>query len=153
MKHLKKFNESASVDFLSESELKEILLEFTDLDLTYTIKYKSFKLYNNSDFIPVKEFGNDSAYELEEWDLYNKQGDLHKGYQISFQEFYKGGYFAIDVQRGDNQRVFGVPTEKLYKFFELVKETQYTIESMGHLFLLSTHKNAEFDFMIIENKN
>jgi hypothetical protein len=42
--------------------------------------------------------------------------------------------------------------KNLYKFFELVKETQYTIESMGYVFLLSTHKNAEFDFMIIENK-
>jgi hypothetical protein len=146
MKHLKKFNESASVDFLSESELKEILLEFSDLDLTYTIKYKSFKLHDNW-FMPVREFRNSS-----EWDSYNEQGDFHKGYQVSFGEFYKDGYSATDVQRGDNQRVFGVPTEKMYKFFELVKEVQYTIESMGYLFLLSTHRHGEFDFMIIENK-
>jgi len=66
---------------------------------------------------------------------------------------YNKKILKTDIQRGDNQRLFGVPTEKIYKFFQLVKEVQYTIESMDHIFLLSTHKNAEFDFMIIENKN
>jgi len=83
---------------------------------------------------------------------WESQPNLHKGIQVSFSEFFKDGYFATDIQRGDNQRVFGVPNNNLYKFFEITKDVQYRIESMGYFFLLSTHKNGEFDFMIIENK-
>jgi len=151
MRHLKKF-ESKSDSFLSESDLKEVLLEFTDIDLTYTIKKKSFVVYVQEGdvcFMPIGANGNGDWSNLKK----DTEKDYVRGYQISFPEFYTDGYFASDVQRGDNQRVFGLPSEKLYKFFQLVKEVQYTIESMDHIFLLSTHKNAEFDFMIIENKN
>jgi hypothetical protein len=36
------------------------------------------------------------------------------------------------------------------KFFEITKDIQERIESMGYTFLLSVHENAEFDIIIIE---
>jgi hypothetical protein len=144
MKHLKKFNESKEEDiFTDESLLHDILLEYAECNLTYKIKYKAFSLYENEYFMPVgdlpKGFGT------------IKQ-NLNRGFQISFSEIFKDGYSATDVQRGENQRFFGKPNNNLYKFFEITKDVQYRIESMGYIFLLSTHKNGEFDFMIIENK-
>ena len=150
MKHLKKYNESNEVDIFSdESILHDILLEYVDCGAKYTLEYKAFKNWDNEDFIPVKEFGNASAFGLEEWSEISP--DLYKGYQVSFTKFFKDGYYAVDV-RGDNQKIFGKPNDNLYKFFEITKEVQYRIESMGYIFLLSTHKNGWFDFMIIENK-
>jgi len=152
MKHLKKFNESNEEDIFSdESILHDILSEYVECDAKYTLKYKAFKIFDGQDFMPVgneltKGFVNIPA------NYWESQPNLHKGIQVSFSEFFKDGYFATDIQRGDNQRVFGVPNNNLYKFFEITKDVQYRIESMGYFFLLSTHKNGEFDFMIIENK-
>lgn len=145
MKHLKKYNESKDEDIFSdESLLHDILSEYAECNTKYNIKYKAFKLWEDQYFMPVggelpKGFGNIKS-------------DLNKGYQVSFTEFFNNGYSATDVQRGDNQRVFGTPNNNLYRFFEITKDVQYRIESMGYIFLLSTHKNGEFDFMIIENK-
>lgn len=146
MKHLKKFNESKEEDiFTDESLLHDILSEYVECAVKYTIKPKAFKLWDEN-FMPIS---NDKVYFNGE--IFSNES-IYKGYQISFEEFYKDGYFATDVQRGDNQRVFGKPNNNLYKFFEITKDVQYRIESMGYTFLLSTHKNGEFDFMIIENK-
>lgn len=145
MKHIKRYNESNEEDIFSdESILHDILSEYLECNAKYTLKYKAFKIFDGQDFMPVggdlpKGFGTIKS-------------DLYKGIQVSFSEFFKDGYFATDIQRGDNQRVFGVPNNNLYKFFEITKDVQYRIESMGYIFLLSTHKNGEFDFMIIENK-
>lgn len=147
MKHLKKFNESIEEDiFTDESLLHDILLEYAECNVKYTIKPKGFKLWDGENFMPIS---NDKVYFNGE--IFNDES-IYKGYQVSFEEFYKDGYSATDIQRGENQRVFGKPNNNLYRFFEITKEVQYRVESMGYIFLLSTHKNAEFDFMIIENK-
>jgi hypothetical protein len=144
MKFIKKYNESKSHDFIDKEYLDDILIEFSDLGLNYTIKYKAFKIFDDENFMPV-------GGELPEG-FGNIKQELYRGYQVSFPEFYKDGYFATDIQRGENQRIFARPNDKFYKFFRLVSEVQSRIESMGFIFLLSTHKHAEFDFMIIENK-
>jgi hypothetical protein len=60
---------------------------------------------------------------------------------------------ANNKQRGDNRRNFAIPNDNLYKFFEITKDIQDRIESMGYTFLLSVSHNAEFDILIIEKKN
>lgn len=157
MKHLKKFNESKEVDIFSdESILNDILLEYVDCGVRYVLKPKAFKVWDGQDFMPI----GDKVYF--NGDIFNDPS-VYKGYQISFSKFFKEGYYATDVQRGENQKIFGKPSDDLYKFFEITKEVQYRIESMGYIFLLSTHNSramvgssieldGEFDFMIIENK-
>lgn len=150
MKHLRKFNESKEIDIFSdESILHDILLEYSDMLVKYSLKKKVFILHDDEYFMPIGPGGDG------DWTNMNGvtwKPEYHKGYQVSFEEFYKNGYSANDIQRGDNRRVFGKPNDNFYKFFEITKDVQYRIESMGYIFLLSTHKNAEFDFMIIENK-
>jgi hypothetical protein len=143
MKHLKKYNESKEDDIFSdESILHDILLEYVECGAKYTIKPKSFKIFDiGVDFIPIAFNGDIS-----------NDPSIYKGCQISFTKFFNDGYYATDVQRGENQKLFSVPKNNLYRFFEITKDVQYRIESMGYIFLLSTHKDTEFDFMIIENK-
>lgn len=157
MKHLRKFNESNEEDiFTDESLLHDILSEYVDCGVEYRITYKAFGRWDNNDdnnFIPIgpSTLGNFNT-DTNTKNYFGGTPTAHKGYQITFEELYKDGYSATDVQRGYNQKVFGKPNNNLYKFFEITKDVQYRIESMGYIFLLSTHKNAEFDFMIIENK-
>jgi hypothetical protein len=151
MKHLKKYNESNEDDiFTDESLLHDILLEYVDCQAKYTIKYKSFILMDGYYFIPVSAAGGESSLELKNFQ--NLKPSAYKGYQISFSSYEnENRYVATDIQ-GPNKKVFCKPNNNLYKFFDITKDVQYRIESMGYIFLLSTHKNYEFDFMIIENK-
>jgi len=153
MKHLKRYNESNEEDIFSdESLLRDILSEYVECNITYALRAKAFKLWDGENFMPI---GSDRVYFNGE--IFNDPL-IYKGYQVSFSEFFNNGYrfnngyCAVDVQRGENQKVFGVPKNNLYRFFEITKEIQYRIESMGYIFLLSTHKNGKLDFMIIENK-
>lgn len=146
MKHLKRYNESKEEDIFSdESILKDILSEYVECDVKYTIKPKAFRIFDNKDFMPI-DIDNPFNGDI------SNDPSIYKGCQISFTKFFNDGYYATDVQRGENQKLFSVPKNNLYRFFEITKDVQYRVESMGYIFLLSTHKDAEFDFMIIENK-
>lgn len=157
MKHLKRYNESIEEDEFFSNEfvktLKDILVEYTDIDMTYSINLKLFKDYQGY-YMPMAT--DHEPFEFEKFKKNNPKlndTDAYKGYQISFPELIDDdGMSATDIQRGDNQRFFGLPTDKIYKFFEITKDVQHTIESMGYTFLLSTHKYGEFDLMIIEKK-
>lgn len=158
MKHLKRYNESVEEEFFSDETLKalkDILVEYTDIDITYSMVIKGFKRDSNY-YFPIttgwdpREQGFDMSDD-------NKRvfypNDVYKGYQISFGSMFNDSDICTtDVQRGDNKRFFGLPNDRFYKFFEITKDVQHTIESMGYIFLLSTHKHGEFDIMVIEKK-
>lgn len=107
--------------------------------------------------MPVKSFENrnsNSFYGKETNDVFDKSQESFpsntvRAYQIEFAEVYEN-ILATDKQRGDNIRKFQIPTEKLYKFFDITKEIQKRFESMGYFFMLSVHENAEFDLLITE---
>lgn len=166
MKHLKNFNEKKDNNdiFSNVDNLYDILLEYKDEGFDYTLKYMIFKLYtDDKSFMPIlskddknkcwNEKTGKIHYSLtptpsqDNTELQNRK--YNKGYRISFKELYTNCYYATDVQRGDNQRVFG-KSDRIYNFFEVTKLVQERLESMGYIFLLSTHKNAEFDIIIIE---
>ena len=123
--------------------------------MTYSINLKLFKAYHGY-YMPISTDQSMKPFEFENFKKNNPKlndTDVYKGYQISFPELIDSdGTTATDIQRGDNQRFFGFPNDKLYKFFEITKDVQHIIESMGYTFLLSTHKYGEFDLMIIEKK-
>lgn len=154
---MKKFTESIkSLDlFLNEETLRDILLEYSDSGFKWFISYKLFKTYNNGDgewFMPVLSSATKSASSLNDiFDTNDERfpDDAIRGYHISFTEVFDT-ILANDNQRGDNRRNFAIPNNKLYTFFEITKDIQDRIESMGYIFLLSVHQNAEFDIIIIE---
>ena len=150
MKHLKKYNENTKDNdiFSDESILHDILSEYVECHVKYSLTYKIFRLLDEY-FIPVRSDIKFSGLPL--YDNKAPGNTNRKGCQVKFTEFFsEEGYYATDVPRGENQRLFGIPGNNLYRFFEITKEVQYRLESMGYIFLLSTHKNGEFDFMIIE---
>lgn len=163
---MKKFTESIkTVDiFEDEDTLRDILLDYSDDGLKWSIKYKLFKIYNDGDsewYMSVLDSnkrevlpGQFNSYGNGLEDFFDKSDnafpkDAIRGYHISFTEVFTE-ILANDKQRGDNRRNFGVPNNKLYKFFDTTKYIQEKIESMGYVFLLSVHQNAEFDILIID---
>ena len=155
---MKKFTESIkTVDlFEDEDTLRDILLDYSDDGLKWSIKYKLFKIYNDGDgewYMPVYSSDTRTISSTID-DLFDKNDeeipkDTIRAYHISFTEVFTE-ILANDKQRGDNRRNFGVPNNKLYKFFDTTKYIQEKIESMGYIFLISVHKNAEFDILIID---
>jgi hypothetical protein len=165
---MKKFTESIkSLDLFSNEEtLRDILLEYSDSGFKWSISYKLFKTYNDGDgewFMPflssasksVKSEGqlwikiSSSLYDIFDTNDENFPDGAIRGYHISFTEVFDK-ILANDKQRGDNRRNFAIPNDKLYTFFQITKDIQDRIESMGYTFLLSVHQNAEFDIIIIE---
>lgn len=159
---IKKFNESLDNDiFEDESILDDILLEYSDEGFKWSKLYKHYRVYNpygsGEWLMPVKSFENRNSnrfYGTETNDVFDKSQESFpdntvRVYQIEFAEVYED-ILATNKQRGDNIRNFQIPTEKIYKFFEITKEIQKRFESMGYVFMLSTHKNAEFDLLISE---
>jgi hypothetical protein len=150
MKHLKKFNESK--EEISEDLIHDILQDYKSEGYYYSLKFKAFAFQDDQNwFMPIG--GSNESESVWKWvDQQNEQGKgYYKGWQVSFSEIFEDGeLMASDVQRGENRRNFGVPTEELYKFFEITKDVQYKFEEFGYNFLLSTHQNGEFDLMIIE---
>lgn len=152
---MKKFTESIkTVDlFEDEDTLRDILLDYSDDGLKWSIKYKLFKIYNDGDgewYMPVYSSDTRTISTID--DLFDKNDekipkDAIRGYHISFTEVFTE---ILTNDRQKNQRNFGIPNNKLYKFFDTTKYIQEKIESMGYVFLLSVHQNAEFDILIID---
>lgn len=157
---MKKFTESIkSLDLFSNEEtLRDILLEYSDSGFKWFISYKLFKTYNYNDgewFMPVlsstskSDSSPSSLNDIFDTNDEKFPDDAIRGYHISFTEVFDT-ILANDKQRGDNRRNFAIPDDKLYTFFQITKDIQDRIESMGYIFLLSVHQNAEFDIIIIE---
>lgn len=154
---MKKFTESIkSLDLFSDEEtLRDILLDYSDSGLKWSISYKLFKTFTDGDgewFMPVLSSTSKSASSLD--DIFNTSDerfpkDAIRGYHILFSEVFDV-ILANNQQRGDNRRNFAIPNDKLYTFFQITKDIQDRIESMGYTFLLSVHQNAEFDILIID---
>lgn len=164
MKYLKKYeantiDSSDFEDFLCEdflNNLKDLLLEYTDIDLDYIIKLKSFVKYAHTvdSYMPIDNNNVREPFNFKDI-IKHKNDDVRNfvsGYQISFKKLFKGTD-ASDTQRGDNRKVFAIPNNKLYQFFDITKNIQESIESMGYIFMLSTHTFGEFDLMIIDDKS
>ena len=147
---MKKFTESIKqIDLFEDEEtLRDILLEYSDVGIKWHINYKLFRIVGDVDgdfFHPINDSNNKN--------LFNRNTEAEKGslrsYHILFVELFDM-ILANNKQRGDNRRNFAIPKDNLYKFFEITKDIQDRIESMGYIFLLSVHENAEFDILIIE---
>lgn len=68
---------------------------------------------------------------------------------LRFAETYE--IVTADMQRGDNKRVYGIPTDKTYSFMDITREVQEKIEALGYTYLLSM-RDSEYDIMILEGK-
>lgn len=151
---IRKFTESLDKDiFEYEEVLHDLLVEFVDKGMSYTTHYNVQKehdgdLYSvgNSErgFDKIKSdiILNVSKEKLRE------QGYV-RAYILRFKETYE--IVTADMQRGDNKRVFGIPTEKTYEFMEISREVQDKIEALGYTYLLSM-RDSEYDIMIIDGK-
>lgn len=153
MKYIKNFNESIDnesdifkdvINGKTPKILEEILQEYVDEGFEYSIKYKLYKKYNDEYLTPTF-----TDYTSHIFSKVNRFNDDIKAYQISFKEL-SDFIIAADIQRSDNKRYFSTPSQKLYKFFDVTKDIQYRIESMGYTFTLSTHSYNEFDLLIID---
>ncbi len=150
---MKKFTESIKqIDLFEDEEtLRDILLEYSDVGIKWNISYKLFRIMNDGEgeyFYPVESSNNKDLLIRHKNIVYSSV----RSYHILFVELFDV-ILANNKQRGDNRRNFAIPNDNLYKFFEITKDIQDRIESMGYTFLLSVSHNAEFDILIIEKKN
>lgn len=159
MRYLKKYNESndysISDDFMTDdfmNTLNDILLEYNDNDISYTFRMIFFRKHSGG-YLPIKTFipNGNNQFDFEKIKQENTFSDVI-GYQICFKETLTSDLFASNIQRGDNRKLFLKPNKEIYNFFEITKEIQYIIESMGYIFLLSTSQEGEFDIMVINDK-
>lgn len=158
---MRKFTESINNDIFSDEDLlNDILLEYSDEGFKWSKLYKHYKVYNDGDgewLMPVSTFESrksNAFYGHETEDVFDKSQsyfptDAVRAYQVEFAEVYED-ILANDKQRGYNIRHLQIPPKKLYKFFDITKEIQERFESMGYIFMLSVHQNAEFDLLISE---
>lgn len=139
---MKKFTESINTDIFSDKDILESLLaDFKDIGLSYNIKYHIQRNYEGnlyaikSDDKQINEYDNNNEYI--------------KCYIISFKEFSE--ILTSSAQRDPNRRMFFIPPDKMYRFFEIIEDLQSKIEAYGHTFTLST-RDSEFDIMILDGK-
>lgn len=147
---MKKFTESIKqIDLFEDEEtLRDILLDYSDVGIKWNINYKLFRIMNDVEgeyFYPLESSNNKDLLIRHKNIVYSSV----RSYHILFVELFDM-ILANNKQRGDNRRNFAIPKDNLYKFFEITKDIQDRIESMGYIFLLSVHENAEFDILIIE---
>lgn len=151
---MRKFTESLGRDiFEHEEELHDLLVEFNDIGMSYTTHYNMQKdhegnLYSvgNSERGFGKE--NNFDYATTPKEKLREQGYV-RAYILRFAETYE--IVTADMQRGDNKRVYGIPTDKTYSFMDIAREVQEKIEALGYTFLLSM-RDSEYDIMILEGK-
>ncbi len=161
---MKKFTESISDQnlFGDESLLKDILVDFEDIGMKYEIHYNLQK-YNGDDLMSVKSSGWMPGSLNNCWST--KTGKIKgsfsgherhvKCYIIQFDD-YAYEIFVSDAQRIGSK--YGTPTKKLYDFFDILKDVQYRIESMGNTLALCNNITNEsssggFKIMILEGKH
>lgn len=152
---IRKFTESLGRNiFEHEEELHELLVEFVDNGMTYTTHYNVQKEHSEGDLYSVgnseRGFGKENNFDSEMMskEELRKQGYI-RAYILKFQETYQ--IVTADIQRGDNKRHFGIPTEKTYEFMEISREVQDKVEALGYTYLLSM-RDSEYDIMILEGK-
>lgn len=151
---IRKFTESLDKDiFEYEEVLHDLLVEFVDNGMSYTTHYNVQKEHEG-DLYSVgnseRGFGkeNNFDYATTSKEQLREQGYV-RAYILRFKETYE--IVTADMQRGDNKRVFGIPTEKTYEFMEISREVQDKIEALGYTYLLSM-RDSEYDIMIIDGK-
>jgi hypothetical protein len=151
---IRKFTESLDRDiFEYEDVLHDLLVEFVDNGMTYTTHYNVQKEHEGNLYSvgnSERGFGkeNNFDYDTTSKEQLREQGYV-RAYILRFKETYE--IVTADMQRGDNKRVFGIPTEKTYEFMEISREVQDKIEALGYTYLLSM-RDSEYDIMIIDGK-
>jgi len=165
---MKKFTESISDQnlFGDESLLKDILIDYVDIGMTYEIHYNLQKYHspatgvNHNDLMSVKSSGwmpnsvND-CWNPKTGKVKLSGGDFVKCYIIQFDD-YAYEIFVSDAQRVGSK--YGIPDKKFYDFIDISKDVQYRIESMGHTFALCgdiTNETSKggIKIMILEGKH
>ncbi len=153
---MKKFTESLNNSIFNDVDLlKNLLVEYKDIGLNYTIQYQLQKL--SDDYLyPVTAPNNTNYFNdrvissVKGVNFYELESDEYiRVYIIRFDEMSE--ILTSDHQRGDDRRGFFIPPDKMYKFFEITEDIQNKMESFGYTFTLCT-RDSEFDIMIIDGK-
>lgn len=157
---MRKFTENlSSNDLFGDVEnLKLLLVEFGDYNLSYTIKYHLQRHWNLEDetgdlyAVRTSDISFDDLYQQHEdrtgaGNIRDIKG-YYKAYIIRFKETYN--ILTSDQQR--TGRAFGIPTSKTYGFMEVAQDVQHKVEQLGHTFALAM-RDSEFDIMILEGKH
>lgn len=150
---MRKFTESlSSNDIFGDVEnLKLLLVEFGDYNLTYSINYHLQKYHEDNLFaLRTSDKGFEDLDILYKFSTanYDNNNTYVRAYILRFKETYE--ILTADQQR--NGRAFGIPTEKTYHFMEVAQDVQYKVEQLGHTFALAM-RDSEFDIMILEGKH
>jgi hypothetical protein len=130
MKYLHKFNENSAFDiFTNEDIFHDLLVEYKDYGIDYTTGYSLCKKMGDK-YILTFNFTNRfletsiSENEIKTYILeFSFFGNLLDNKYIDSFSSTKNGYFK--------------PSDKIYNFYEVSKDIQQRIESMGYTFLLS----------------
>jgi hypothetical protein len=149
---MKKFTESLNNSIFSDVDLLEnLLVEYKDIGLNYTIWYQLQKQMDGNLF-PVKisdtHLFNSTQPSYNFYEI-KESSNFVKSYIIRFKEM--SDILTSDYQRGDNRRGFFIPPDKMYRFFEITEDIQNKIEAFGYTFTIST-RDSEFDIMILDGK-
>jgi hypothetical protein len=156
---MRKFTENlSSNDLFGDVEnLKLLLVEFGDYNLTYTINYHLQK-YDEDNLFAFRT--SDKGFEdldiLYKFSTANYDNNSYiRAYIIRFRKTYD--ILTADQQRnidflGTNGRTYGIPTSKTYGFMEVAQDVQHKVEQLGHTFALAM-RDSEFDIMILEGKH
>ena len=157
---MRKFTESlSSNDLFGDVEnLKLLLVEFGDYNLTYSINYHLQKNHEENIYaISTSDKSFDDLDKLYKFSTanYDNNNSYIRAYIIRFRETYD--ILTADQQRnidflGTNGRAYGIPTSKTYGFMEVAQDVQHKVEQLGHTFALAM-RDSEFDIMILEGKH
>ncbi len=150
---MRKFTENlSSNDLFGDVEnLKLLLVEFGDYNLSYTINYHLQKYHEDNLFaLRTSDKGFEDLDILYKFstEYYDNNNAYVRAYIIRFKETYD--ILTADQQR--NGRAYGIPTSKTYGFIEVSQDIQHKVEQLGHTFALAM-RDSEFDIMILEGKH
>jgi hypothetical protein len=150
---MRKFTENlSSNDLFGDVEnLKLLLVEFGDYNLSYTINYHLQKYHEDNLFaLRTSDKGFEDLDKLYKFSTanYDNNNAYVRAYIIRFKETYD--ILTADQQR--NGRAYGIPTSKTYGFIEVSQDIQHKVEQLGHTFALAM-RDSEFDIMILEGKH
>jgi hypothetical protein len=150
---MRKFTENlSSNDLFGDVEnLKLLLVEFGDYNLSYTINYHLQKYHEDNLYaLRTSDESFDDLDKLYKFSTanYDNNNAYVRAYIIRFKETYD--ILTADQQR--NGRAYGIPTSKTYGFIEVSQDIQHKVEQLGHTFALAM-RDSEFDIMILEGKH
>lgn len=156
---MRKFTESIASDniFTNEDLLKDILIDYGDIGLKYTINY-GLQALRGENLVPIKL---NSRNRNDCWDPKTGKIFMNTGDNTEYVKFYVIGFYdqiitgdeknqilTKDAQRTGKE--YGIPNDVLYQFFEISKGIQKRIESMGNTFAMSIDSYYDLNIMIVE---